>query len=78
MNTENIYLTSGILNGSAPVMIPGSGNISPPGNSPLGGNNVVGNDNRENVCVILWTAMNINRICLIYKNNNQNTNQRYV
>ena len=62
------------MNGSAPVMIPGSGNISPPGNSPLGGNNVVGNDNRENVCVILWTAININRIY----NNKQNTNQRNV
>ena len=33
-------------------MIPGSDNISPQGNSPLGGNNNVGvgNDNRENVC----------------------------
>merc|ERR1711981_1395866 len=43
-------VSSGILNGSAPVMIPGSDNISPQGNSPLGGNNGVGcgNDNREN------------------------------
>jgi len=40
-------VSSGILNGSAPVMIPGSDNISPQANSPLGGMNV-GNDNREN------------------------------
>ena len=46
---------AGILNGSAPVMIPGSDSISPQGNSPLGVNNGVGggNDNRENVINIL-------------------------
>ena len=31
-------VSSGILNGSAPVMIPGSANMSPQGNSPLAGN----------------------------------------
>ena len=31
-------VSSGILNGSAPMMIPGSANMSPQGNSPLGGN----------------------------------------
>jgi len=40
-------VSSGILNGSAPVMIPGSDNISPQANSPLGVMNG-GNDNREN------------------------------
>ena len=48
---------SGILNGSAPMMIPGSGNLSPQGHSPLsqsGANNGYGsmsqqNDTLENV-----------------------------
>ena len=50
----NTLLPTGILNGSAPVMIPGSDNISPQGSSPNGGNNCVGggNDNRENVSCI--------------------------
>ena len=42
----------GILNGSAPVMIPGSDNISPQANSPLGVMNG-GNDNRENVSQLI-------------------------
>ena len=50
----NTLLPTGILNGSAPVMIPGSDNISPQGSSPNGGNNCIGggNDNRENVSCI--------------------------
>ena len=46
-----LFVLIGILNGSAPVMIPGSDNMSPQGNSPLGPNHGVGcvNDNRENV-----------------------------
>ena len=53
----NILLPTGILNGSAPVMIPGSDNISPQGSSPNGGNNCIGggNDNRENV-----SCLNVN------------------
>ena len=54
--TKGMYtlLSTGILNGSAPVMIPGSDNISPQGSSPNGGNNCIGggNDNRENVSSI--------------------------
>ena len=55
-STHNFFaFPTGILNGSAPVMIPGSDSISPQGNSPLGINNGVGcgNDNRENVITIL-------------------------
>ena len=50
-NDMHTLLSTGILNGSAPVMIPGSDNISPQGSSPNGGNNCIGggNDNRENV-----------------------------
>ena len=53
----NTLLPTGILNGSAPVMIPGSDNISPQGSSPNGGNNCIGggNDNRENV-----SCLNVN------------------
>ena len=56
-NGMNILLPTGILNGSAPVMIPGSDNISPQGSSPNGGNNCIGggNDNRENV-----SCLNVN------------------
>jgi hypothetical protein len=54
-------VSAGILNGSAPVMIPGSDNISPQGSSPNGGNNCIGggNDNRENVSCL--NASNIMR-----------------
>ena len=50
-NDMHTLLSTGILNGSAPVMIPGSDNISPQGSSPNGGNTCIGggNDNRENV-----------------------------
>jgi hypothetical protein len=41
------FVSSGLVNGSAPVMIPRSDNISPQGTSPLGVNNG-GSDNREN------------------------------
>ena len=53
-NDMHTLLSTGILNGSAPVMIPGSDNISPQGSSPNGGNNCIGggNDNRENVSCI--------------------------
>jgi hypothetical protein len=41
---------AGILNGSAPVMIPGSGNLSPQGHSPLSqsGANGFGSLNQQN------------------------------
>ena len=47
-----LFRILGILNGSAPVMIPGSDNISPQANSPLGVMNG-GNDNRENVSQLI-------------------------
>ena len=47
-----LFRILGILNGSAPVMIPGSDNISPQANSPLGVMNG-GNDNRENVSLLI-------------------------